>query len=419
MPHSVELITIGTELLLGFTVDTNAAFLGQALSAAGTRVARHTSVGDRPDEIGAAVEEALARTRFVITTGGLGPTRDDISKQVVADLLGMPLEFNADVWQAVLARYARFGRTPVESNRTQAMVPRGGVPLPNQWGTAPGLWLESPKGLVVMLPGVPLEMRMLMEGEVLPRLAPPSTGIAIRSAVLRTSGVPESTLAERIGALEDALAPLTLAYLPGVAGVDLRLTAWNLPADAAAQVLREGMDRLREPADAWAYGEGDTDLAEVVLADLRRRKSRLAVAESCTGGLLGGRLTSISGSSDVLLGGVIAYDNDVKSRLLNVPADLIATHGAVSAPVAGAMASGAAAALGADTAVAVTGIAGPGGGSPEKPVGTVWFGFLVDGKVDTSRSVFGGNRQEVRERAVQGALLGLWRRLGGSGRTIP
>ena len=410
---AVEVVTIGTELLLGFTVDTNGAFLGQVLSSAGTRIVRRTSVGDRGEEIRAAVDEALSRTGFVITTGGLGPTRDDISKQVVADLLGMPLEFDDEAWEWVLTRYRRFGRAPVESNRSQAMVPRGGTALHNQWGTAPGLWLESARGLVVMLPGVPLEMRMLMEHEVLPRLVSRADGTTIASAVLRTCGIPESTLAERIGSLEDALAPLTLAYLPSVHGVDLRLTAWNQPADPAREKLADGIARLRGTAHAWAYGEDGTDLAAVVLELLRGRGSKLAVAESCTGGLLGGRITEIPGASDVFVGGIVAYDNRVKCESLGVPEAMLAEHGAVSAAVAHAMAEGAASRLGAGIAVSVTGIAGPGGGSDEKPVGTVWFGFSVEGKTDTHKSVFGGTRAEIRARAAQGALWGLWQRLGG------
>jgi nicotinamide-nucleotide amidase len=410
---SIELVTIGTELLLGFTVDTNAAFLGQALSAAGLRIVRRTSVGDEPGEIRAAVSEALARTGLVITTGGLGPTRDDMSKHAVAELLGLPLQFDDVVWRAVLERYRRFGRAPAASNRSQAMVPAGGVALPNQWGTAPGLWIDSPRGTVIMLPGVPLEMRMLMEHEVLPRLAARSNaaGAAIRSATLRTCGIPESTLAERIGELEDALAPLTLAYLPTVAGVDLRLTAWNLAAADAESALRDGIDRLRERAAEWAYGEGDTDLAAVVLKQLRAAGYHLAVAESCTGGLLGGRVTGVAGASDAFLGGIVAYDDRIKQMELDVPEATLVMHGAVSAEVAAAMAAGAAARFGAAVAVSVTGIAGPGGGSDEKPVGTVWFGWSINGVIETHRSVFGGTRVEIRERAVQGALLGLWRRL--------
>ena len=407
---SIEIVTIGTELLLGFTIDSNSAFLGTTLSAEGRRIVRRTSVGDKPEEIRAAVDEALTRTGFVITTGGLGPTRDDISKHVVADLLGMPLQFDDVVWQAVLARYRRFGRTPVESNRSQAMVPAGGVALPNQWGTAPGLWLDSPRGTIVMLPGVPLEMRMLTEHEVVPRLRLRATGSVIRSATLRTCGIPESTLAERVGSLEDALAPLSLAYLPNTAGVDLRLTAWHVAPNEAAALLADGIARLRTKASEWAYGEGDTDLASVVLEQLRASGRRLAVAESCTGGMLGGRITAIPGASDVFLGGTIAYANVAKAAI-GVPAALIAAHGAVSSEVAAAMAAAVAERSGANATTSVTGVAGPDGGTEQKPVGTVWFGFSIDGVVDTQKMVFGGTRVEIRERAVQGALMGLWRRL--------
>lgn len=412
MPRdNIELITIGTELLLGFTIDTNAAFLGQALSAAGVRIVRRTSVGDRPEEIRAAVDEALTRTGFVLTTGGLGPTRDDMSKNVVAELLGMDLQFDDVVWEAVVARYRRFGRKPAESNRSQAMVPAGGIALPNQWGTAPGLWLESPRGLVVMLPGVPLEMRKLMEHEVLPRLGAAAGARSIRSATLRTAGVPESTLAERIGSLEDELMPLTLAYLPSVAGVDLRLTAWDVDAATADALLQAGISRLRECANEWAYGEGDTNLAGVVLEQLRRSGRTLAMAESCTGGMLGARITDVPGASDVFLGGMVAYSNRAKEAI-DVAPELIAAHGAVSEEVARAMAIGVSEGSGAQVTVSITGIAGPDGGTEEKPVGTVCFAWCIAGRTESARSVFGGTRTEIRERAVQGALFGLWRRLG-------
>ena len=288
------------------------------------------------------------------------------------------------------------------------MVPAGGIALPNQWGTAPGLWLESSRGTVVMLPGVPLEMRMLTEHEVVPRLRTRGAGSVIRSATLRTCGIPESTLAERVGDLEDALAPLSLAYLPSTEGVDLRLTAWNVTAAEADRMLHAGVQRLRERANEWAYGEGMTDLASVVLQQLRATNRQLAIAESCTGGLLGARITDIPGASDVFLGGMIVYSNQAKVAI-DVSPELIAAHGAVSSEVAGAMAVGVAVGSGARVAVSITGIAGPGGGSEEKPVGTVCFGWSIDGVVTTQRAVFGGTRREVRERAVQAALFYLWR----------
>ena len=407
----LELLTIGTELLLGFTIDTNGAEIARALAGIGVRVVRRTSVGDTPDAIREAVGDALSRTGAVITTGGLGPTRDDVSKNVVAELYGMPLEFDQAIWQELVARFARLGRAPAPSNRGQAEVPRGATVLPNRWGTAPGLWFEGPPGLVIMLPGVPGEMRKLVEHEVVPRLAERSQGGVIRSRLVRTTGIPESALAERLGPIESDVAPLTLAYLPGFEGVDLRLSAWSLaPHDADAR-LAAGASLLRARAGGFAYGEGDDDLAAIVLERARSRRLRLGTAESCTGGLVGGRLTAIPGSSDVFMGGVICYSNELKTELLGVSPDLIAADGAVSESVACAMALGAIRRLGVDLAVAVTGIAGPGGGSETKPVGTVWLAAAAAEVVEARRIQIPGDRHNVRVRAAQGALALLDRRL--------
>ncbi len=241
---AIELVTIGTELLLGFTVDTNSAFLATALAAAGMPVVRRTAVSDDPAQIRDAVDAALQRAAVVITTGGLGPTSDDCSRETVAQLLGLPLKFDDDVWHRLEARFAKLGRVPVASNRSQAMVPEGAEVLANQWGTAPGLWIETPRGIVIMLPGVPHEMRMLTGHEVIPRLAPRFGGAVVRSATLRTTGVAESTLAEAVAIVEARLAPLTLAYLPGLRGVDLRLTAWHMDPAAADAALKAGIARL-------------------------------------------------------------------------------------------------------------------------------------------------------------------------------
>lgn len=408
---NIELVTIGTELLLGLTVDTNGAEISRALAAQGLRVTRRTSVADRSDEIRDVVHEALQRTGAVVTTGGLGPTSDDITKRAVADLFSAPLEFDETIWAGLLDRFARLERKPAESNRSQAEVPRGATVLKNRWGTAPGLWLEGAPGLVIMLPGVPLEMRRLLEHEVMPRLAPRGTGSVIRSLLVRTSGIPESSLAERMGDVEQEIAPLTLAYLPGLEGVDLRLSAWDLAPSDAEQRLRAAAEVLRSRGAENVYAEGESDLAALVLDAARTQGVRLAVAESCTGGLLGARLTEVPGSSDVFVGGVIAYDNVLKSQLLGVPEAVLAEHGAVSEPVAALMAEAAARRFGVAAAVSVTGIAGPGGGTPGKPVGTVWIGCWYDGSVKTRRSVFPGSRHEVRARAAQSALFLLYRRL--------
>jgi nicotinamide-nucleotide amidase len=412
---NIEVLTIGTELLLGFTLDSNGAEIARALSAVGVRVVRRSSVGDGAEAIRDAVRDALARTGAVLTTGGLGPTRDDISKHVVAELFGLPLDFDQTVWDSLVERFAALGRTPATSNRVQAEVPRGATILRNHWGTAPGLWIEGAPGLVIMLPGVPGEMRKLLEHEVAPRLGARGSGTVIRSRTVRTTGVPESTLAERLGEIERDVAPLTLAYLPGFDGVDLRLSAWSLPADEADRLLLSGVALLRERAGGFAYGEGEDDLAALVLERAREQGRHIGTAESCTGGLVGGRLTEIPGSSDVFVGGIVCYANELKTALLGVDAKLIESAGAVSEPVARAMASGAIRATGADLAVAVTGIAGPGGGSAAKPVGTVWLAVADRNAVDARLIRVPGDRHNVRTRAAQAALHLLYRTLGHEG----
>jgi nicotinamide-nucleotide amidase len=415
----LELVTIGTELLLGFTLDTNGAEIARALAAVGVQVVRRTSVSDSADAIREAVEGALARTGAVITTGGLGPTRDDISKKVVAGLFGAPLEFDQEVWGHLVERFAQLGRVPVASNRSQAEVPRGASVLRNRWGTAPGLWLEAPfrserggaTGLVIMLPGVPGEMRKLLEHEVAPRLAQRAGARVIRSHLVRTTGIPESTLAERMGDIEREIAPLTLAYLPGLEGVDLRLSAWQLPPDEAERRLAQAAALLRERGGGHVYGDGEADLAKLVLDAARARGASIVTAESCTGGLVGGRLTEIPGSSEVYRGGVVCYADELKIALLGVDPGLLAAYGAVSEPVAVAMARGAVERLGADAAVSVTGIAGPGGGSEAKPVGTIWCGVALGGDVDARRLLLPGSRHDIRARAAQAALHLLLRRL--------
>jgi nicotinamide-nucleotide amidase len=408
---NLEVLTIGTELLLGYTLDTNGAQIGRLLGHYGIRVVRRTSVADRAPDIRSAFTDALTRTGAVLATGGLGPTRDDVTKRVVSELFGAPLEFDEGIWQSLVDRFERMGRKISPTNRCQAEVPRGAIVLPNRWGTAPGLWLERPIGLAVLLPGVPREMRNLLEHEVVPRLSGRGAGRVIRSRTIRTTGIPESRLAEEVGELESGLEPLTLAFLPGFEGVDMRLTAWDLPPDEADRRLADATALIRTRAAPWVYGEGEADLAAVVLDQLRTRGQRLAVGESCTGGMLGERITAVPGSSEVFVGGVIAYDNRVKAAELAVPPATIAEHGAVSEPVARRMAEGVAERFGVDAALSVTGVAGPSGGTAEKPVGTVCFGVRYGGRTATHRAMLPGDRQEIRQRAAQAALHLLHRML--------
>jgi nicotinamide-nucleotide amidase len=409
----VELITIGDELLLGFTIDTNAAHIARTLAASGIEIVRRTTVGDEAGNIAAAVREALDRTGAVITTGGLGPTSDDLTKPAIAKIFGRDIQLDEALASKLEERWhARFpnSRFPA-TNRTQAEIPEGARILSNRHGTAPGIWLEDERGRwVAMLPGVPREMRGMLVEELLPAIKARSKGeqSVVLSRTLRTTGIAESAVAELLGPAflggpETELGSLSLAYLPGIAGVDLRVTTKGLPRARAEKLLEDAILKLKSRVAAYTYGEDDADLAAVVLEQCRASGYKLAVAESCTGGMLGERLTSVPGSSDVFLGGVIAYHNDVKLELLGVRREDVERYGAVSEQVAVQMASGVREKFGADVGVSVTGIAGPGGGTAEKPVGLVWI--AVHGSESKARRFHVvGDRAEIRQRAAQAAL---------------
>ncbi len=403
----IELVTIGDELLLGFTIDTNAAHIARRLAEIGVEIDRRTTVGDDAAGIAAAVRDGLDRTGAVITTGGLGPTSDDLTKPSIAALFGREMRFDEEHWAWMVTRWrARFGREIPDANRQQAMIPDRAVKLRNNHGSAPGIWLEDDRGRwVAMLPGVPREMRGMLADTLLPMLRDRVTGDrVVRSLTLRTTGLAESLIAERVSAIAGGVPEATLAYLPNVDGVDLRLTVRGVSSVEADRRLDAAAERLRRAFAGDVYAEGDADLAAVVLDLCRTRAMTLAVGESCTGGMLGERLTRIPGSSDVFVGGVIAYANRIKTALLGVPAATIDAHGAVSEEVACAMATGARQRTNAQIGVGITGIAGPDGGTVEKPVGTVWLAVDVAGDVRTSRMHSWGDRQEVRQRAAQAAL---------------
>jgi len=413
----VELITIGDELLLGHTIDTNGAYLARELAAVGVSVARRASVGDDAADIATAVRDAIERTGAVITTGGLGPTSDDMTRPAIAALFGRELIADETRWEALRALWKERGRGEIPlTNRAQVMIPRGAIVLENRHGTAPGILLEDDRGRwCAMLPGVPREMRGMLGDALMPLLAARSGGArhVIRSRTLRTTGVAESHLAQLLGPLSSGVNGLSLAYLPGGDGVDLRVTVRDQPAEEADAALATAIAALRERATRYAYGEDAQDLAATVLDLCKARGLRIAVGESCTGGLLGARLTAIPGSSAVVLGGVIAYSNAVKTALLGVPADVIERHGAVSEPVAVAMALGARRRLGAEIGIGVTGVAGPDGGTPEKPVGLVWLAVDVSGAVQARGPRLVGDRAEIRFRATQAALDMVRRALAG------
>lgn len=415
-------MTIGDELLLGFTIDTNSAHLGRELASLGVEITHRTSVGDNASDIADAVKRALDRTGAVITTGGLGPTADDLTKPSIAEIFGRELYLDEPTLDAMKARWARLKRTGPfpQSNVGQAMIPRGATILPNRHGTAPGIWIEDEEGRwVAMLPGVPREMRGLLVDELLPiirRRIENESGTdipVIRSRTLRTTGIAESALADLLGDMAGGVDGCALAFLPSVETVDLRLTIRGVTAAEADSILERAAMKLRNAAGRYVYGEEGADLAELVLSQCRSRDLKIAVAESCTGGMLGARLTAIPGSSDVFVGGVIAYDNSVKRDVLGVSSSELEEHGAVSEEVASSMAASVRRLVKADIGVGITGVAGPGGGTAAKPVGMVWV--ALDGVADEARCLrLFGTREEVRQRAAQAALDMIRRALANS-----
>ena len=408
----IEIITIGDELLLGQTIDTNAAYISEKLAAVGIRVTRRSTVGDDADDIRNALLDALSRTKAVITTGGLGPTSDDFTKPVIASIYGRELIVDEVYLEKLRVRWQQRGMKMPESNRTQAEIPEGADIVRNPVGSAQGIALNDEQlGLTVMLPGVPHEVRAITEPHLIPYLL---QHISVKSdpichRVLRTTGIPESLLHDRIDDIVKSIAPIGVAFLPNFAGTDLRLTSWAaFDQRTCDERFANAEQMLRERLGNYIYATGDTDLAVTVGDLLKERKLTIALAESCTGGLLGKRLTDMSGASDYFITAFVTYSNDAKQKFLDVKEVTLQQHGAVSEEVAREMAVGAMKKADADVGVSITGIAGPTGGSDEKPVGLVWTAAAIGDVVKTRSFVMPGDRNEVRERGAQMALALLY-----------
>ena len=390
---TAEILCVGTELLLGNITNGNARWIAEQLACLGIAHHRQAVVGDNRERLIQEVRAAATRCRLLITTGGLGPTPDDLTTEALAAAFDTPLQERPEIWAEIQARLAARGRPCAASNRRQALLPVGAELLPNPTGTAPGIiWSPRPDFTLITFPGVPSEMRAMWRATAEPWLR--AAGLAegvFASRMLHFWGVAESSLAEQMADLLEQANP-TVAPYAGAGGVKLRLTARADSAAAAAALLAPLEAEIRARSGSSCFGVDDDSLASVVLEQLRRRGQTLAVAESCTGGGLGASLAAVPGASDVLLGGVIAYANAVKQGLLGVPAELLAAHGAVSDPVALAMAEGARRATGADWALAITGIAGPGGGSEAKPVGLVHIAVAGPGGSSSDGVRFGSSR---------------------------
>mgnify|MGYP002642050637 FL=1 len=369
---TAEVLCVGSELLLGNITNGNARWIAEQLAALGVPHQRQMVVGDNRERLMAEVRQAAGRCRVLITTGGLGPTPDDLTTEAIAAAFETPLVEHPEIWAEIQARLSARGRICSPSNRRQAFLPEGAAVLPNPTGTAPGMiWSPVPGFTVLTFPGVPSEMKAMWQQTAAPWLR--QSGLAagvFASRMLRFWGVSESALAEEMADLLEQANP-TVAPYAGAGEVKLRITA-RAEHQADAEALLLPVEReIRRRTGQSCFGVDEQSLAEVVLQQLRLRGQTVAVAESCTGGGLGAALAAVPGASDVFLGGVIAYANGVKQGLLGVPAELLLAHGAVSDPVAQSMAEGARRVTGADWGLAITGVAGPGGGSDEKPVGLV------------------------------------------------
>jgi nicotinamide-nucleotide amidase len=402
---SAEIITIGTEMLLGDLVDTNTAWLSSRLATLGVGVYRHTTVGDNRDRIVGALREAAARADLVISTGGLGPTSDDLTNECLSIVAGRGMVEYPEAREHVDEMFRKFGREPTPNNYKQALFPKGTELIPNPLGTAMGALLESDGTLFATLPGVPSEMKRMFEDTLEPLIRARTDG-SIVSRTLWFAGIGESALAEQVQDFLDATDP-TVAPLAGQGKVRLRITTRAATQEEAeekiAPVEKEILSRLGD----YYFGEDDETLESAVGHLLKERGDTLALAESCTGGLLAKRLTDIAGSSAYLEEGLVTYSNESKERLLGVPHELIVEHGAVSEPVARAMAEGVRKLAGTDYGLSVTGIAGPDGGTEEKPVGLVFVGLsdaegtLVE-RLDLS--AWARSREAIRERSANRAL---------------
>jgi nicotinamide-nucleotide amidase len=399
-----EIIAIGSELLTPYRLDTNSLFLTDGLNQVGIRVVHKAVVGDSLDDMRASFRQALDRADLIVACGGLGPTDDDRTREAVADLLGRKLELNEGVLRHIQELFRRFGRVMPEINRRQAMVPEGATVIPNPRGSAPGLWIEASSHILILLPGVPSELRAMFDQEVRPRLTRLGHDERLFTRDLRVTGLPESEVEQRVSPLYALYPDTETTILASPPGIQLHPRVWSRDPAKANQILDEMVKRMALALGEHLYStEGET-MEEVVARVLTENRATIAVAESCTGGLLAERLTNIPGSSSYFLGGVVCYSNELKSALVGVPPELIESKGAVSPEVALALAEGIRKTTGATIGVGVTGIAGPGGGTPEKPVGLVHIGIADERGPRERRFQFPGDRERIRMHASQTAL---------------
>jgi nicotinamide-nucleotide amidase len=399
-----EIIAVGSELLTPDRVDTNSLFLTARLNQLGIEVTRKTVVGDDLAPLRDAFDEAAKRAELIIASGGLGPTEDDRTRDAVADLLGRKLARDPAVMSKIEARFRQLGRRMSEVNARQAMVPEGATVLENDRGTAPGLWLESSGRIVILLPGPPHELKAMFSAQVEPRLARLATGVRLVARELRVAGMGESDVDQRIAPIYTRHGDVQTTILTAPGEIQIHLRIWSKDIPAAERQLQGIQESIVLALGEAVFTTAGESMEEVVARELTMHHATIATAESCTGGLLAERLTRISGSSAYFLGGVVSYSNTLKSAWVDVPAEIIESRGAVSSEVAVALADGIRRRTGATLGVGITGVAGPTGGTPEKPVGTVHVA-IADASGSKERGVhYPGERDRIRWQASQTAM---------------
>ncbi len=399
-----EIIAVGSELLTPDRLDTNSLFLTEELNGIGIEVVRKTVVGDNRELLAEVFRDALERVPLIIASGGLGPTEDDLTRETVAELLGRKLRRNDEILRHIEGRFRSLGREMPEVNVRQAMVPEGAEILENKRGTAPGLWLEDAGRVIALLPGPPRELKPLFREQVLPRLERRVSGVRLHHREIRVTGLGESHVEQRILPIYKRYPEVitTILAAPGETQIHLRL--WTEDAPHAKKTLDEIVQSFEIALTDRIFSEDGRSLEEVVAHELMMNSATIAAAESCTGGLLAQRLTSIAGSSSYFLGGVVCYSNELKTAWADVPAEMILAKGAVSPEVAVALAEGIRRRVGSTFGVGITGVAGPGGGSEEKPVGTVYVAISYPGGVKERGIRVPGDREAIRWQASQAAL---------------
>ena len=390
---TAHILTIGDELLIGQVIDTNSAWIGERLNDIGVAVRKVSTVGDEEASISKAIQESAQTDRLVLITGGLGPTKDDVTKKALAHYFDSAMVFSQPTWDRIQRMFERWGRNTTPAHYQQCYMPEAAELLFNKMGSAPGMWFEKEGQIFVSMPGVPYEMKYIMEQHVLPRLQERFSGTVIVHRTIRTAGEGESRLAERIHYFEADLPPeIKLAYLPNLGHVRLRLTAKGTDRNAVEALLDQQVEKLQALIPDLIFGYGEDSLEMVVGRMLRERSLKLATAESCTGGYLAHLITSVAGSSDYFSGSVVAYSNAVKVDQLGVRPETLEKYGAVSEQTVIEMAQGVRSLLGTDIGVGISGIAGPGGGTAEKPVGTIWLAVADKNQTQTDKLQLGKDR---------------------------